>query len=213
MNRLSVCITIAAIALALTPSPTPAANLLANPGFEDPITYEGTQFVGSWEGFVGSGGASAANSAASPRTGAQHLALLINGVDNTFVGAFQDVPGLTPGQPAVFSGFHKAVGPVDATVEFRIEWRNSITNSEVARTNAPTPTLTGDYTEFSLAAPVPPGADTARVVYAVQTFTGPVGNTATVYVDDTSFQVPEPASLMLPSAAAFIMTLRRRRHA
>lgn len=209
MNRFSICGAI--VALTLMSSTASAANLLANPGFDDPITFEGTQFVGSWEGFSGGANALAANSASSPRSGAMHLILSITNADNTFAGAFQDVVGLVPGQPAVFSGWHKAVGPLQADPEFRIEWRNSITNQEVSRTNAPLPTLTADYAPFSLAAPVPPGADTARVVYAIQTFSGPPGNSAIVFIDDTSFDVPEPATMMLCAAGGLVLAIGRRR--
>jgi hypothetical protein len=209
MNRFSICG--AALALALMTSPASAANLLANPGFEDPITYEGTQFVGSWEGFAGGALALAANSGSSPRSGAMHLILAITNSDNNFSGAFQDVPGMTPGSTAVFSGWHKAVGPLDATPEFRIEWRNSVSNTEVGRTNALTPTLGSEYSPFSMSAPVPAGADTARVVYAIQTFTGPAGNNATVFVDDVSLEVPEPGAMTLCAAGGLLMAVRRRR--
>jgi hypothetical protein len=78
-----------------------SANLLANPSFEQPITQDGPPFVGLWEGFNGGAGSSAANGTASPRTGAMELDLRIDGVNNTFAGAFQDVPGLVPGTPVV----------------------------------------------------------------------------------------------------------------
>lgn len=80
-----------------------AANLLFNPGFEDPITFEGTSFVGSWEGFDG-GGASAYNSALMPHTGLQSLGLTITTTANTYAGAFQDVPGLVSGTEYTFNG-------------------------------------------------------------------------------------------------------------
>jgi hypothetical protein len=140
-----------------------------------------------------------------------HLALTITNSNNNFTGVFQDVPGLTPGSTAVFSGWNKANGPLEATPEFRIEWRNSLTNSEVARTANVVPTVGSEYSQFTLSAPVPAGADTARVVYALQTFTGPPGDFGTVYVDDTSFEVPEPATTILCAAGALVMTRGRRR--
>jgi len=82
----------AVILFSLTTSPL-AANLLVNPGFEDPITSDGPPFVGSWEGFAG-GGASAFNSVVMPRTGLQSLSLSISTTPNTFTGALQDVPSL-----------------------------------------------------------------------------------------------------------------------
>jgi hypothetical protein len=89
--------------IALVPSNASAQNLLANPGFEDPITTDGPPFVGSWEGFNGGPGSSAANSGLMARTGAMHLELSISNTDNTFAGVFQDVEGLTPGQPVTFT--------------------------------------------------------------------------------------------------------------
>lgn len=163
------------------------ANSLVNPGFEDPITYDGPPFVGSWEGFNG-GGAAVSNSTLSPHSGIQHLSISINSTANTFAGAFQDVASLTPGDAAVFSGWHMTPSnPLDLGVEIRIEWRNSVSNTEVSRTANLTPTPTGTYTPFSLSAVVPAGADAARVVYAIQSFSSaPLGN-GTVYVDDVSF--------------------------
>ena len=73
------------------------ANVLVNPGFEDPITFDGPPFVGFWEGFTG-GGASASNAAVMPRSGVQHLLLQINNTSDTFTGAFQDVADLTAGE-------------------------------------------------------------------------------------------------------------------
>jgi hypothetical protein len=188
-----------------------AQNLLANPSFEDPITSDGAPFVGSWEGFAGGAGASATNSSVNPRTGAQHAAIDIQNVNNSFAGVFQDVPGLVAGQPGVFSGFYRTTtDPLGPVSEFRIEWRNSVSNTEISRTPNQTIPPTGAYTEFTLAAPVPVGADTARVVYALQTFGG-TSDTGTVFLDDLSFTIPEPASLAGLAVGGLIVSSRRRR--
>jgi hypothetical protein len=186
-----------------------AQNLFANPGFEDPITMDGPPFVGSWEAFNG-GGPLSQNSPTMPRSGAQHLELFINNQANNFAGAFQDVPNLVPGQIATFSGWHKLVSGNAGGSEVRIEWRNSVSNMEVARTMNQVPIPGPDYTEFSLTATVPDGADLGRPVYAIQSFGGVL--TQQVFVDDTSFTVvPEPASIALWVLAGLAVLIRRRR--
>ncbi len=199
-------------AAALLLSTHASANLLSNPSFEDPITADGAPFVGFWEGFSGAGTASSDNGMSNPRTGDQHAEISIVDSDNSFAGLFQDVPGLTPGTMGVFSGWHATPSdPLDVGVEIRIEWRDSVAGVEVSRTpNISDQRPTGlEYTPFELIAEVPAGADTARVVYAIQTFggDGPT-NTGTVHLDDLSF-VPEPASVALLGLGA-LGILRRR---
>jgi hypothetical protein len=186
---------LAMIALALAP----VANAqLANPGFESPITADGPPFVGFWEGFSGAATATAATSTVMPRTGAQHLALSIVNTNDTFTGVFQDVPGLTPGNAFSFSGWHKrTTTPLDLDAEIRIEWRNSVTDMEVGRTPNTVPVIGTDYAQFTVSAPVPAGANTARVVYAIQTFSGGPTNNGTVFLDDMSVVIPEPGSALL----------------
>jgi hypothetical protein len=57
--------------------------------------------------------------------------------------------------------------------------------------------------QFVLDAVAPAGADTARVVYAIQTFGPEPTNTGTAFVDDASLvqTVPEPASVLLLGAS------------
>jgi hypothetical protein len=183
--------------LALT-AQVSAANLLANPGFEDPVTSDGPPFVGSWEAFNGGAGASSNNSATTPRSGLMDLRLAITNTDNTFAGAFQDVPVIA-GSPALFSGWIMSPSvPLDLDSEVRIEWRNSVSNTEISRTPNLNPVATGQYTQFNLLSTVPAGVDIARVVYAIQTFSGGPTNNGIVFVDDTFFDmVPEPASAAL----------------
>jgi hypothetical protein len=94
----------------------------------------------------------------------------------------------------------------------RIEWRNSVTNLEVSRTPNSTPVPTaGAYTPFTLTSTVPAGADTARAVYAIQSFsTNPLGSGA-VLIDDFTFFVPEPTGLALLSFGALTIVARTRR--
>ena len=123
---------------------------------------------------------------------------------------FQDVPNLTPGTPVTLSGYHATpTNPLGVGVEFRIEWRNSAGNTEVSRTPNSTTVPTAAYSPFTLSSIVPAGADTARVVYAIQSFGPEPGNTGVVYVDDVSF-VPEPSAAALGLAVLGFGCLRRR---
>ena len=191
-----------------------AQNLLVNSSFEAPITSDGAPFIGFWEGFAG-GGATAANSSLNPRTGTQSLGLSINNTPNTFAGAFQDAV-VTPGLGYTFSGFHMtSSSPLSLGVEVRIEWRNSVSNSEVGRTPNSTPVPGATYSPWSLDATAPANADIARVVYAVQSFsTAPLGN-GNVFVDDVGLSlVPEPSSMALLALGGLglILCWRQREH-
>lgn len=201
------------LALALAAAPA-SANLLVNPSFESPVTADGPPFIGSWEAFNGGAGSSSNNSTNSPRTGAQSLELSITGVNNTFAGAFQDVGGLVPGQNAILSGFHQTTtATLGVASEYRIEWRNSVSDTEVSRTpNVTVGPVLNQYTPWSVLAVVPAGADTARVVYAIQTFGGEPnpGDTGVVHVDDVSFVVPEPTTLAAFAGASLVLGRRRR---
>ena len=208
MKRLVWCVS----ALVLLAVNQAAANSIVDPSFENQITFDGPPFVGTWEGFNGGAGSEAINGTVMPRTGTLHLALSIFGVNNSFAGAFQDV-AVVAGTNYTFSGWHKTPSnPLDVGVEFRIEWRNAGSNSEISRTPNSTTAPTSDYSQFMLSAAAPAGADTARLVYAIQTFggDGPT-NTGTVFVDDVSFVVPEPASVgMAMIAGISLLAIRRR---
>jgi hypothetical protein len=190
-----------------------AQNLLSNASFEDPVVADGPPFVGSFEAFSGGAGAGSGNSTSTPRTGAMSLELSIAGINNTFAGAFQDVVGLTAGSSVVFSGFQMTPSsPNGVASEFRIEFRNSTTAAEISRVQLTSGPTGPTYTQFSVPAIVPVGADTARVVYAIQTFGGEPapGDTGIVRLDDFSFVVvPEPTTLAALGAAGLL--LRRRR--
>jgi hypothetical protein len=175
-----------------------SANLLANSSFEEPVTSDGPPFVGFWEAFSLDGDQAnppdaSRNSTLMPRTGVQSLELIIDNVTNSFAGVFQDVPNLSEGELISYSGWHKALTGSGGS-EIRIEWRDSINDVEISRTPNFTPAPGSDYEEFLLEAPVPAGADTARVVYAIQSFGGPADQL--LYLDDFSV-TPEPTALAL----------------
>jgi uncharacterized protein (TIGR03382 family) len=211
MNRAKIAALAALVLLAWAAPNASAQNRLVNPGFEAPITMDGPPFVGFWEGFSGGPGATVSNSTASPRSGTQNADLSIVNTDNTFAGLFQDI-FIAPGNVVTFSGWNRTPSnPLDVGVEFRIEWRNAGTNTEVGRTPNSNPVVTSVYTQFSLTATAPANADIARVVYAIQSFSPEPTNTGTVYLDDMS-ATPEPATMTLGVMGLALAGLRRRRH-
>src|SRR5262249_42442878 len=129
-------------------------------------------------------------------------------------GVFQDVP-ITPGVAYTYSGFHQSSdpNPNGYVTEVRIEWRSSAGGgSEISR-NQILPIAAPSYSPFSETATAPAGADTARVLYQIQTITntGPLMS-GEVFVDDLSLTVaPEPGSLALLGAAIALGASRRRR--
>jgi len=212
MKRSRFALFTAMAVVLMAASQADAQNLLGNPGFEDPVVSAPGPFAGRWEPFNGGAGSSSVGDGLMPRTGAGNLHLGITATNNTFAGAFQDVLGLSPGQLVTFSGWHKSASdPAGYVSEYRIEWRDATT--EVSRTSNLTPVATADYTQFSRTETVPAGANTARVVYAIQTFSDAgTANTGDVFLDDMSFtRIPEPATVGLAGMAGLALVAMRRR--
>jgi hypothetical protein len=174
-----------------------SANLLTNPGFEQPVTNDGYPFIGSWEAFFVDGDSTAVNSLLMPHSGLQSVEMGIDGVANVFAGVFQEVDGLLAGQSVLFSGWHKSLLE-QGGIEIRIEFRDLVNDIEISRTPNLVPTVGADYSQFFVNSLIPLGADGARVVYAIQSYGGVTSQL--VYVDDFSFvvtDVPEPSILAL----------------
>lgn len=196
------------------------ANSIANPGFELSISYDlNPPFDGNWEAFEIPPLSQAFNDTTLPHGGQQHLTLSIDGADNLFALVFQDV-AVAADTIYYFGGWHMTPSvPLDLGIEFRIEWRNSTLDVEVARTPNSTTSPSGQYEQFLLSAAAPVGADTARVVYAIQTFGIEPTNNGVVYVDDMWFSseppgsglpaVPEPASVALVGLGVVALVGRR----
>ena len=198
MKKMFDFVLLAVAILALAVPSAMAQNLLVDPSFEDPtkVTTDGPPFIGFWEAFNGAS-ASSLHATVDPLSGTGHMSLSTTG-NNTFAGMFQDV-AVTAGNPATFSVWHKTTSlPYTIGTEMRIEWRNSVSNTEISRTPNLTTSPTDSYSLLSIDLPVPAGVDIARVVYAIQTFgNGADSDIGTVYVDDASVTIPEPATMAL----------------
>jgi hypothetical protein len=189
------------------------AFVLANPGFESeaPLVDDGNG-IGKWNAFSdGSVGNQFSNSTVNPRNGAQSLRLEMANADG-FAGVFQDVPVLAGGM-ITYSGWHTLSSGNAGGSEIRIEFRDSVGNTEVSRTGNLAPVIGDTYEEFSLIETVPAGADTARVVYAIQSFGA--APPQVVDVDDMSVSgsavVPEPSASLLALLCVVGFAARRLR--
>ena len=212
-----ITLTLALVGSAASATTMLGENLLGNPGFEFDIVYE-PPFDDNWLGFSGPGepgvDTGVFNSINNPRTGDLSLELGIYDFSGTFAGAFQEVTGLSPGLPTMFSGWIAGLtegGSVEPGLEIRIEWIDSASGQEIGRTDDLTPTLTDTYEMFSLPGIVPAGADTARLVFVIQSVLGPA-NLNVAFLDDASFTVvPVPAALILMLSALAPLSLFRKR--
>lgn len=200
-----VLLTVFAV-LVMGVSQATAQNLLSNPGFEDPTST--TTSVDNWQRF-GSGAAGfAEDSTAEPHSGASHIDLVLTDA-NQFAGVFQtlEAGSFSPGQTLVYSGWHKAVGTLGATVEMKIEWAG-------APLSLFTTTILGNtYEQFSHSAVVPAGVTGAAITYAIASFTPGATGASQVYLDDLSASVviPEPATVGLLLLGSLSLVGCRRR--
>jgi hypothetical protein len=206
MNPIFKCAACAAVALVCMVVPAAAANMLANPGFENPVLAGGDTFgaVG-WNVF----GGGTFTIKTSPHSG-----------DNAFKtfgqtsGAFQDFAA-TPGQLwqgsawVLNPSFDAMAGAQIATAN--IEWRDASLNLISFLASAPPITAAtpqgnnaAGYTQVNVAGLAPPGTATARFVLLTGAFAGAGGGAP--FFDDASFgQVPEPAGIAIAAIAALCL--------
>ena len=212
MKRASFGVLGALVAISGLVGPASAANLLVNPGFEDPILAGGDVFgAPGWEVF----GGGTFTIKLAPRSG-----------DNAFKtfgvtsGAYQQFAA-SPGQLWEASAwvlnpsFDQMAGEQIATVN--IEWRDAADQLIFPEFGAPLITSmtpagdsASDYIQVGASGVAPAGTAIARFVLLTGAFAGPGGGAP--FFDDASFQlVPEPGTLALIGLATGVVLVRRRR--
>lgn len=171
-----------------------SANLMLNPGFEIPVNNNGEGF-GNWVTFSlnddpNVGTVVARNSTIEVRTGLGSVELGIDGVENSYAGLYQTLTDSLVGQLFTFTGWHIATLD-EAEVELRLEWFD-ISGLEIARTGNLIPTVTDEFSKFTLSGLAPHGAESVRTVYTTVSF----GNMLTqqIFVDDFSLDVVDVAA-------------------
>lgn len=213
MNRISVWAVSAALALVGTATLAGAANLLVNPGFENPVLAGGDTFgaVG-WNVFGG---------------GTYTIKLAPHSGDNAFKtfgqtsGAFQDFAA-APGQSwqgsawVLNPSFDAMAGAQIATAN--IEWHDAggglisfLASAPPITAATPQGTNAAGYTLVNVGGIAPPLTATARFVLLTGAFAGAGGGAP--FFDDASFEqvVPEPASLALFGIGLCLTACGRRR--
>jgi len=202
------CILACALLLASLPAPVPAQNLLDNPGFEGPTVSQGSA-LDNWLCFGSGVGGICSESTVDPRSGFRHLELITFG-RNQFAGAFQLLgEPIAPGDFVLFTGFHRAFGPLDATIEIKLEWRGT-PNPPPSRLDLLD--LVPTYEQFTHAVAAPAGTTGLAVSYALSSFGAGEGDPTTVHIDDFSVvNLPEPSSLGALAAGMFTLARVGRR--
>jgi hypothetical protein len=194
------------------------ANLLANPGFENPSTAPGVEYFGApgWSDF--GGGTYTINNVVEPNTHGGVQTLKTFGGTSGVFQQFPAAPGQTWDASAwiLNSSLDQMSGAQIAAVN--IEWHTaapsgsfiSFTGSGDVTAASPANT----WIQKSVSAVAPANTAFARIVLITGAFTGPGGGAPRF--DDASFAqavVPEPATLgVLGAACAGLLARRRRTH-
>jgi hypothetical protein len=210
MKRLSVGVL--ALMLLAASSGVASANLLVNPGFENPVLGGGDTFGAiGWNVF----GGGTYTIKTSPHSGDNAFKTF-----GTTSGAYQDfaaAPGqLWQGSAWVLNpSFDAMSGAQIAAVN--IEWRDAgnnvisfISSPNGLTASSPQGSTAADYVFAPVSGVAPAGTTTARFVLITGAFTGPGGGAP--FFDDASFAlVPEPATAGLLGAAGLALMAMRRR--
>lgn len=202
-------VAVAMLAMITATAQDSVANPLVDPGFESAFVDDGSG-VGKWQPFAGGADNISEQGLTMPRTGAGHANLDLMS-DGGFAGFFQDVPAIA-GAAIDWSVWAKDnLGNGGGSIEMRIEYRDSVGDTEVSRTPNLVPALAStDYELVTLSDTIPAGADTARVVFAIQSFG--VSAPQSVFVDDALVvTIPEPTSIALMGLGGLAIVATRRR--
>lgn len=197
--------------VATAPVASAVSVKVADYSFESGPLVDDGNGVGKWNPFAGGTDNTSDSTETMPRTGLRSLELNLASKDG-FAGAYQDIAA-APGTLFDYSVWHKETTDQNgAGVEMRVEFRDSVADTEISRTANFTPASLGaNWEAFTISDSIPAGADTARIVYAIQSFGADVPQQ--VFVDDVTFEcIPEPASLALLGLGGIaIATMRRRK--
>lgn len=178
---------------------TALAQVVGNPGFEDPIIQD-VVTPGNWSTFYGGPATKFANNTTAEfHTGTQSFHLYCYGDLNSFAGAQQTVTGVVGNGEYEFKFWGKAGaftnGPTTAPgvpngIDIKIEWVN-LAGGNTGVVAILHPELTSSWTQFTLTATAPSDAVAARLVFAIQSYTfstlDPTLAGAEGFFDDATF--------------------------
>lgn len=209
MKTTAVIAAVAGIAAAAS-----GQNLLANFSWENAVNFDGND-VGNWNAFFG-GAPFQQVEPVTPQVpatdGALALQIGTTGQADTFVGVTQTVGGIVAGSDYIFSFDSRTQVDMGANAEFRIEWRDSGGNFIGGQFDLTTPiAASSGFESQALVSTAPPGAASATVVIALQTFGGvPAPFEGFWQFDNAFFGIPAPSAAGALAMAGLVAARRRR---